>query len=157
MYKKRLHGYKAVGYSVVVSDEGIFAEPTTETIFDSENFEQAFHSDLATAKRSIVISANRVRWNRTPKIIDLLTVCMLRGISVTIVISETGHREADLQSMGVRIIHHPDIKMNCAVIDQSLGRYGSLNLIGRSLTDTNVIRMQSSDLANALLETLNIV
>lgn len=72
-------------------------------------------------------------------------------------ISETGHREADLQSMGVRIIHRPGNKMKCAVIDQSLGWYGSVNLIGRSITDTNVIRMLSPDLANALLETLNIV
>lgn len=157
MYKKRLHGYKAVGYSVVVANEGIFAEPTAETIFDLENFERPFHADISSAKRSIVISVNRLRWNRTPKIIDLLTACMLRGVSVTIVISETGHREAGLQSTGIRIIHYPDNKMNCAIIDQSLGWYGSVNLIGRSLTDTNVIRMQSSDLADALLETLNIV
>ncbi|WP_300805316.1 DEAD/DEAH box helicase family protein [uncultured Duncaniella sp.] len=157
MYKKRLHGYKAVGYSVVVSNEGIFAEPTAETIFDSENFERPFNADLSSAKRSIVISTNRVSWNRTPKIIDLLTVCMLRGVSVTIVIRETDHREAELQSMGFHIIHRSDNKMNCAVIDQSLGWYGSVNLIGRSLADTNVIRMPSSDLANALLETLNIV
>lgn len=157
MYKKRLHGYKAVGYSFVVANEGVFAEPTAETIFDSENFERPFHADLSSAKRSIVISVNRLRWNRTPKIIDLLTACMLRGVSVTTVISEIGHREAELQSMGIHIIHCSDNKMNCAVIDQSLGWYGSVNLIGRSLTDTNVIRMQSSDLANALLETLNIV
>lgn len=157
MYKKRLHGYKAVGYSVVVANEGIFAEPTAETIFDSENFERPFHADLSSAKRSIVISVNRVRWNRTPKIIDLLAACMLRGVSVTIVISETDHREAELQSMGIHIIHRSDNKMNCAIIDQSLGRYGSVNLIGRSLPGTNVIRMPSSDLADALLETLNIV
>ena len=157
MYKKRLHGYKAVGYSVVVANEGIFAEPTAETIFDSENFERPFHADLSSAKRSIVISVNRVRWNRTPKIIDLLAACMLRGVSVTIVISETDHREAELQSMGIHIIHRSDNKMNCAVIDQNLGWYGSVNLIGRSLTDTNVIRMQSSDFADVLLETLDIV
>ncbi|MCM1139479.1 MAG: hypothetical protein NC453_12990 [Muribaculum sp.] len=154
MYKKRLHGYKAVGYSVAVVNDGIFAERATETIFDSENFEQAFHSDLASAKHNIIISVNRLRWNR--KIVNLLAACMLHGVSVTIMISETGHREADLQSMGVRIIHHPDNKMNCAVIDQSLGWYGSVNLIGRSLPDTNVIRMQASDFAYALLDALNV-
>lgn len=157
MYKKRLHGYKAVGYSVAVVNDGIFASPTTEAIFDSENFERPFHSDLTSAKRSIVISTNRLRWNRTPKIIDLLAACMLHGVSVTIMISETGHREADLQSMGVRIIHRSDNKMNCAVIDQSLGWYGSVNLIGRSLSDSSIIRIQSSDFANALLEALNTV
>lgn len=157
MYKKRLHGYKTVGYSVAIVNEGVFAEPTTETIFDSENFERQFHSDLASAKRTIVISVNRLRWNRTPKIIELLAARMLRGVSVTLVISETGDRESDLQSMGFHIIPLPDNKMNCAVIDQSLGWYGSVNLIGRSLSDTNVIRMQSADFANALLEILNIV
>ena len=81
---------------------------------------------------------------------------MLRGVSVTFVITEAGHREADLQSMGVKIIHRPSNKMNCAVIDQRLGWYGSVNLIGRSHSDTNVIRMQSSDFANALLEVLNV-
>ncbi|MCM1067492.1 MAG: DEAD/DEAH box helicase family protein [Muribaculaceae bacterium] len=156
MYKKRLHGYKAVGYSVAVVNDHIFAERTTETIFDSENFEQAFHSDLATAKRSIVISINRLRWNRTPKIIDLLAACMLRGVSVTIILNEIGYCEAELQSMGTHIIHRSDNKMNCAVIDQRLGWYGSVNLIGRSVPDTNVIRMQSSDFANALLEALDV-
>ncbi|MCM1296585.1 MAG: DEAD/DEAH box helicase family protein [Muribaculaceae bacterium] len=156
MYRKRLHGYKTVGYSVAVVNEGIFAESTTESIFDSENFERPFHTDLASAKHSIVICVNRLRWNRTPKIIELLAACMLRGVSVTIVISETGHRKGELQSMGVRIIHRQDNKMNCAVIDQSLGWYGSTNLIGRSLPDTNVIRLQSSDFANAILDAMGI-
>lgn len=156
MYKKRLHGYKAVGYSISVVNEGIFAESTIEAIFDSENFERSFHADLTSACQSIVISVNRLRWTRTPKIIDLFAACMLRGVSVTIVITETGHRETDLQAMGIKIIHRPDNKMNCAVIDQRLGWYGSVNLIGRSHSDTNVIRMQSSDFANALLEALDV-
>ena len=32
MYRKRLQGYKAVGYSIAVANEGLFAEPTTETM-----------------------------------------------------------------------------------------------------------------------------
>lgn len=108
MYRKRLHGYKAVGYSIAVANEGLFAEPTTETIFDASDFEKPFHDDLASAKQSIVISTMRLRWNKTPRIIDLLATTLLRGVSVTIVISETGHREAELQAMGFNIIHRPD-------------------------------------------------
>ena len=156
MYRKRLHGYRAVGYSIVVANEGLFAEPATETIFDPTNFEQPFHTDLASAKRSIVISTTRLRWNRTPRIIDLIAAAILRGVSITIIISETGHRETELQAMGFNIIHRPDNKMQCAVIDQHIGWYGSVNLIGRSLADTNVIRMVSSDLANALMDALRL-
>lgn len=156
MYRKRLHGYKAVGYSIAVANEGLFAEPTTETIFDASDFEKPFHDDLASAKQSIVISTMRLRWNKTPRIIDLLATTLLRGVSVTIVISETGHRETELQAMGFNIIHRPECKMQCAIIDQRIGWYGSVNLIGRSLADTNVIRMASSDLANALMDALRL-
>lgn len=156
MYRKRLHGYKAVGYSIAVANEGLFAEPTTETIFDASDFEKPFHDDLASAKQSIVISTMRLRWNKTPRIIDLLATTLLRGVSVTIVISETGHLEAELQAMGFNIIHRPDSKMQCAIIDQCIGWYGSVNLMGRSLADTNVIRMVSSDLANALMDALRL-
>lgn len=156
MYRKRLHGYKAVGYSIAVANEGLFAEPTTETIFDASDFEKPFHDDLASAKQSIVISTMRLRWNKTPRIIDLLATTLLRGVSVTIVISETGHRQAELQAMGFNILHRPTYKMQCAVIDQRIGWYGSVNLMGRSLTDTNVIRMASSDLANALMDALRL-
>ncbi len=156
MYRKRLQGYKAVGYSIAVANEGLFAEPTTETIFDASDFEKPFHDDLVSAKQSIVISTMRLRWNKTPRIIDLLAATTLRGISVTIAISETGHRETELQAMGFNIIHHPECKMQCAIIDQCIGWYGSVNLIGRSLADTNVIRMASSDLANALMDALRL-
>ncbi len=156
MYRKRLHGYKAVGYSIGVASEGLFAEPTTETIFDGDNFESTFHSDLASATQSIVITVTRLRWNRTPRIIELLAATMMRGVKVSIIISETGHREEDLQAMGIEIIHRSDSKMNCAVIDKRIGWYGSVNFIGRSLPATNVIRMQSTDFANALLDALAI-
>ena len=46
--------------------------------------------------------------------------------------------------------------MQCAIIDQRIGWYGSVNLVGRSLADTNVIRMVSSDLANALMDALRL-
>lgn len=156
MYRKRLHGYKAVGYSIAVANEGLFAEPTTETIFYASDFEKPFHDDLASAKQSIVISTMRLRWNKTPRIIDLLATTLLRGVSVTIVISETGHRETELQAMGFNIIHRPECKMQCAIIDQRIGWYGSVNLMGRSLANTNVIRMVSSDLANALMDALRL-
>ena len=156
MYRKRLHGYKAVGYSVAVANEGLFAEVKAETIYDSDNFESQFHKDLTSAKRNIIISTTRLRWNRTPRIIELLAATMLRGVDVTIVISETGHREVDLQAMGITVLRRPDTKMQCAVIDQNLCWYGSVNLMGRSIADATSIRITSSDFASALLDAITI-
>lgn len=156
MYRKRLHGYKAVGYSIAVANEGLFAEPTTETIFDATNFERPFHEDLSKARHSIVISTTRLRWNHTPRIIELLAATSHRGVSITIIISETGHRESELQAMGFNILHRPMCKMQCAVIDQRIGWYGSVNLVGHSLADASVIRMATSEFANALIDALGL-
>lgn len=156
MYHKRLQGYKAVGYSIAVANEGLFAETTTEAIFDATDFERPFHDDLVSAKQSIVISTTRLRWNRTPRIIDLLAATILRGISITIVISETGYREAELQAMGFNIIHRPDSKMQCAIIDQRIGWYGSVNLIGKSIMDATTIRIQYPELVDTLLASLGL-
>ena len=156
MYRKRLHGYKSVGYSIAVANEGLFAEPTTETIFDSTNFERTFHADLASAKRSIVISTTRLRWKRAPRIIDLLAAASQRGVSTTIVISETGHREEELRQMGFSIVHRPDCKMQCAIIDQHIGWYGSINLIGKSIEEATSIRLDSTDFAASLFDAMQI-
>lgn len=156
MYRKRLHGYKAVGYSIAIANEGLFAEPTTETIFDATTFERPFHEDLSIARHSIVISTTRLRWSRTPRVIELLAAASLRGVSITIIISETGHRESELQTMGFNITNRPTCKMQCAVIDQRVGWYGSVNLIGRSLIDTNVIRMTTPEFAAILFDALDI-
>ena len=156
MYRKRLHGYKAVGYSIAVANEGLFAEPTTETIFDTTTFEQPFHEDLSNARHSIVISTIRLRWDRTPQIIELLATVLLRGVSITILISETGNREQEIQAMGFNILHRPTCKMQCAIIDQCIGWYGSVNLVGHSLADANVIRMTTSEFATTLLDALDI-
>lgn len=156
MYRKRLHGYKAVGYSIAIANEGLFAEPTPETIFDATTFERPFHEDLSKARQSIIISTTRLRWNRTPRIIELLAAASLRGVGITIIISETDHRELELQAMSFNILHRPTYKMQCAVIDQRIGWYGSVNLVGRSLANSNVIRMVSSEFANALIDALGL-
>lgn len=156
MYRKRLHGYKSVGYSIAVANEGLFAEPTTESIFDSTNFERTFHANLASAKRSIVISTTRLRWNRTPRIIDLLTAASLRSVIITIVVTETGHREEELSQIGFNIVHFPDCKMQCAIIDQHIGWYGSVNLIGKSIEEATSIRLDSTGFAASLFDAMQI-
>lgn len=156
MYRKRLHGYKAVGYSIAVANEGLFAEPTIETIFDSTTFDLPFYEDLSKARQSIVISTTRLCWNHTPRIIELLAAASRRGIVITVVIAETGHCESELKEMGFTILNRPSCKMQCAVIDQRIGWYGSVNLIGRSLSDATTIRMTSPDFAHALIDALTL-
>ena len=154
MYRKRLHGYKTIGYSIGCANECLFAKPTVQTFFDADNFESTFHSNLSAAKHSIVIAVNRLRWNRTPHVIELLYATMYRGVAVTIYVSETGYREDELRASGINIIHRPGSKLSCSIIDKKLCWYGSVNFLSHSLADTTAIRLKSSDFATNLLSIL---
>lgn len=156
MYRKRQHGYKNIGYSISVGNEGLFSEFKTDAIYSVTNFDRVFHNDLANAKRSIVISTIRLRWTRTLRIIDLLAASAQQGVSVTIIITESGHREEDLRQMGFSILHRPECKMQAAIIDQHIGWYGSINLIGKSIEDATSIRLASPEFASSLFDAMRL-
>ena len=154
MYRKRIQGYKNIGYSISVGNEGLFSDPKADAIYGVTNFERVFHEDVASAKRSIVISTKRLRWNRTPRVIELLAAAAQRGVNTTIIIAEVGHREEDLRQIGFSILYRPECKMQAAIIDQHIGWYGSVNLIGKSIEDATSIRLDSSDFTSSLFDAM---
>lgn len=156
MYRKRLSAYKSQGYVLSEKSEGIFAEPVTQSIFDADNFEPSFHSDLASARLSIVISCHRLKWKHRPRLVDLLQNKLLKGVSVIILIREQGHNETELANLGVRIVHNHSSNLNCAMIDNAIGWYGSVNFCGRSLADTTAIRLADAKFCANLLDCLTL-
>ena len=156
MYRKRIQGYNNIGYSISVGNEGLFSDPKADAIYGVANFEKVFHNDLAYAKRSIVISTIRLRWNRLPRVIELLVASAQRGVNITIIITEDGHREEDLRQMGFSILHRPECKMQTAIIDQHIGWYGSVNLIGKSIEDATSIRLDSTAFTSSLFDAMKL-
>ena len=156
MYRKRIQGYKNIGYSISVGNEGLFSDPKADAIYGVTNFERVFHEDVASAKRSIVISTIRLRWNRTPRVIELLAAAAQRGVNTTIIIAEVGHREEDLRQIGFSILYRPECKMQAAIIDQHIGWYGSVNLIGKSIEDATSIRLDSPDFTSSLFDAMKL-
>ena len=154
MYRKRMQGYKNIGYSISVGNEGLFSGPKTDTIYGVTNFERVFHEDLASAKRSIVISTKRLRWNRTPRVIELFAAAAQRGVNITIIIAEVGHQEEDLRQIGFSILYRPECKMQAAIMDQHIGWYGTINLTGKSIEDATSIRLDSSDFTSSLFDAM---
>ena len=154
MYRKRIQGYKNIGYSISVGNEGLFSDPKADAIYGVANFEKVFHQDLASAKRSIVISTKRLRWNRTPRVIELLAAAAQRGVNTTIIIAEVGHQEEDLRQIGFSILYRPECKMQAAIMDQHIGWYGTINLTGKSIEDATSIRLDSSDFTSSLFDAM---
>ncbi|MBD5234611.1 MAG: DEAD/DEAH box helicase family protein [Bacteroidales bacterium] len=156
MYRKRIQGYKNIGYSISVGNEGLFADPKTDAIYTAADFERAFYADLATAGRSVVISTIRLCWKRPPRLIDLLTTSARRGVCITIVVAEPGHQEDDLRQMGFTVLHRSECKMQAAIIDQHIGWYGTVNLIGKSIEDATAIRLDSPDFTSSLFDVMKL-
>lgn len=155
MYRKRLHGYKAVGYTIESVEESLFAEPAGESIFSSDNFEHTFRTDLSNARRNIIISTTHL--SRKPYVVERLASLALRGIGITIICSDTVYSEAELRGLGINVMIRNNNIMHCAVIDRQLGWYGSVNLLGRSMSGATSMRMKSTAFASALLSALELL
>ena len=156
MYRKRLTGYKSINYKIGEVKTGLFQDFVPQTIYTSDNFEKEFHNDLSNSRENILIAVKRFRWNKIPPLIHLLSAKLHEGISISIIIKETGHNEKDLSSMGFNIIHKPEHKLNCAIIDNKTTWYGDVNLLGKSLSDSSIIRLGSPELVSSIYDSLNL-
>ena len=156
MYRKRLTGYKSIDYKIGEVKTGLFQDYKPQTIYTPDNFEKEFHNDLSNSRENILIVVKRLRWNKIPPIIHLLTAKLHEGISVSIVVKEIGHNENDLSSMGFNIIHKPEHKLNCAIIDNKLSWYGDVNLIEKSPWDSSIIRLESPELISSIYDSLTL-
>ena len=154
MYRKRLTGYKSIDYKIGEIKTGLFKDFVPQTIYTADDFEKAFHNDLSNSGKNILIAVKRLRWNKIPSIIHLLTSKLHEGISVSLVVKEIGHNENDLSSMGFNIIHKPEHKLNCAIIDNKTTWYGDVNLIGKSQADSSIIRFESLELVSSIYDSL---
>ena len=68
MYRKRLRWYASVGYGVPKPTDGNSAS-RQELIYDGKTFSEPFRQDLLAAKRSIVVSCQKIKFKYTPRLL----------------------------------------------------------------------------------------
>ena len=56
--------------------------------------------------------------------------------------------------MGIRVLTNPSTNLNCAIIDNTIGWYGSVNFCGRTLPDATAIRLPDAPFCASLLSCL---
>lgn len=154
MYRKRLNGYKAIGYSVSTVEDNLFSEIRMDSIYDAEKFERSFHADLSKAKKSGLIACRKAAWKRPPKTLELLNALTLRGVEVTIVLSDTGYSENDIENYGITLKLSKNPNPNSVIIDRTKIWYGSTNFLGRSLPDTTAIRLEDTEIAHDIINSI---
>jgi superfamily II DNA or RNA helicase len=162
MYQKRLNGYASMGYKA----KGELATDThPDIIFDKDNFLPVFNQDIVAATKEIVIVSPFVRKRRTQQMMQHLNVAIGRHVHVTVMtrpkknFPEKDHiamqRTLDLLTDNrVSVVFKTNIHQKFAVMDQKIVWYGSINLLSYGSAQESIMRIESPNIANELIKSI---
>ena len=154
MYRKRLKGYASIGYRIRNNEAFDSLFPITDVIYDGQNFELPFISDLSKAKQSVVVSCPKVKIGRHSQIADRLADLMANGIEIVLYTKEENEDTISLQHQGISVIYKDHLSLHAAIIDKSTIWYGSVNILGYRSLEDNLIRFKNPEIASNLLDSL---
>ena len=154
MYRKRLKGYASIGYRIRNNEAYDSLFPITDVIYDGQNFEPPFISDLSKAKQSVVVSCPKVKTGRHSQITDRLADLMANGIEIVLYTKEENDDAIRLQHQGISVIYKDHLSLHAAIIDKSTIWYGSVNILGYRSLEDNLIRFRNPEIASNLLDSL---
>ena len=154
MYRKRLKGYASIGYRIRNNEAFDSLFPITDVIYDGQNFELPFISDLSKAKQSVVVSCPKVKIGRHSQIADRLADLMANGIEIVLYTKEENEDTISLQHQGISVIYKDHLSLHAAIIDKSTIWYGSVSILGFHSVEDNLIRFRNAEIASNLLDSL---
>lgn len=159
MYRKRLKGYASIGYKTIAKSAptlfdnlGDLEAATIEgQIFNGRTFYHSFSNDLSVAKRSIIISSPRLYQTKRNILVTLLKELSGNGIEI-VILTKIKDEQADylaMQGLSVNVISN--LTLCCVIIDKSSVWYGSVNVLGYTSEEDNIIKVADSTLAGELI------
>ena len=154
MYRKRLKGYASIGYQIRSSEMFDSLFPTTDVIYNGQNFEHPFISDISQAKNSVVISCPKLEIGRLSKIAERLIDLIANGVEVVVYTKEENEDTIRLQHQGITVVIDNHLSLRATIIDRSLIWYGSVNILGYHSVEDNLIRFMNPEIATSLFESL---
>ncbi|MCF6268720.1 MAG: DEAD/DEAH box helicase family protein [Melioribacteraceae bacterium] len=169
MYEKRLSGYASLGYKI--KGEGLSTK-SIDVIFNQLNFLPVFNDDIISSGKEIFIVSPFLSKYRISKIIQILNVVIKRNIHITILTrpsEDFGNRNKnnfkenrnleqlfeELIKIGVNLKFKSNIHQKFAIIDNRIVWYGSINLLSFGKSEESIMRLDSSNIANELLDSIN--
>jgi superfamily II DNA or RNA helicase len=162
MYQKRLNGYASMGYKAKGEE---MKDASLDIIFNKDNFLPVFNQDMVAAKKEIVLVSPFVRKRRTAQMANYLKNSIGKKIRVIVVtrpkedFKPKDHaflqRTLDLlTNSGISIVFKSNIHQKFAIVDQKTVWYGSINLLSYGSAQESIMRIESSNIANELMKTI---
>jgi phosphatidylserine/phosphatidylglycerophosphate/cardiolipin synthase-like enzyme len=162
MYQKRLTGYASMGYKA--KGEDIMSSPL-DIIFDKDSFLPVFTHDIVSAKKEILIVSPFVRKRRTLQMVQHLKIALDKKIRVIIVTRPIEDFKVKdriaLQRMldtikdnEISVVFKSNIHQKFAIMDQKIVWYGSVNLLSYGSAQESIMRIESPNIANELIKSI---
>jgi len=149
MYRRRLKGYSAIGYNR--SNEVSMNNSHIQSIFSGDNFFGVYFNDVKeNVHKSIVIVMPKIWLPSLAPMLDLLAEKQAHGIEISIFTMEKSEIEK-LHHKSLQVNVTPTANIPCAILDNKLIWYGTVNLLAKVRTEEHVIRMNDAQLADELL------
>ena len=162
MYQKRLTGYASMGYKAKSED---IMSASFDIIFDKDSFLPVFNNDLASTKKEVLIVSPFVRKRCSMQMVQHLKISLNKGIRAIVVTRpEEDFKTKDraalqrvltmLEDNDIHVVFKSNIHQKFAIIDQKIVWYGSINLLSYGSTQESIMRIESSNIANELIKSI---
>lgn len=162
MYQKRLKAYAAIGYHIKADAE---TPLTKDLIYDGKSFYPVFCQDLRNAEKEILIVSPFMSKTRLQKLVQVLSEPILRGVAVKAVVRppedlpvkdrKTVPDNAEyLMDYGIQVVFRPGFHQKFTVVDGRICWYGSVNILSFGKSEESVMRLESSEIAGELIDTV---
>ena len=136
-----------------------------DIIFDKDNFLPVFSHDIASAKKEILIVSPFVRKRRALQMVQHLKIALDKKIRVIIVTRPIEDFKAKdriaLQKMidllkgnEISVVFKSNIHQKFAIMDQKIVWYGSVNLLSYGSSQESIMRIESPNIANELIKSI---
>ena len=124
-----------------------------------------FSNDLAGSKREILIVSPFVRKRRSMQMLKQLRNALDKGIRTIVVTRPAEDFKAkdrmalqqileELKTSGISVVIKSNIHQKFAIIDQKIVWYGSINLLSYGTAQESIMRIESSNIANELIKSI---
>ncbi|MEN6385371.1 MAG: DEAD/DEAH box helicase family protein [Phycisphaerales bacterium] len=163
MYNKRLNGYAAIGYKA--KGETSLTD-SINIIFNKSNFLPVYTNDIVNATKELVIVSPFITRKRTSQMLEYLHTALQNKVNVTIVTRTVEDfrgkaRDSFVETLnlfkgtGINLIFKAKIHQKFAIIDQKTVWYGSINLLSFGSAEESIMRLDSSNVANELIKSID--
>mgnify|MGYP003104088868 CR=1 FL=1 len=152
MYHKRLKGYKDIGYEIHADIKSC----KHGILYNKTDFKRIFDEDILSAHKNILIVSPHLAEGRITKFLRIYSALIDKPSVMVVTRSEEDNKQAKrqtdrLRKLGITVSERTELHLRCAIIDDSLVWYGSVNPLGYAGETDSILRFDSREIAETLI------